>query len=63
MKTIVEIMDGIVYVYRNTEKHFKNIRSQLNSDRLKKIDLDTECNISYRGDCYIVIDGDVNDTI
>lgn len=63
MKTVVEIIDGAVYVYRNTEKHFKKIRTQLNSERIKRVDLDTDCSILGRDDCYIIIDGDVNDTI
>ena len=58
MKTIVEIINGEVYVYRNTEKHFKKIEKSLTGRRILPGQLDEECHISDNS-CHIIIDGDV----
>lgn len=57
MKLIIEKINGIVYAYRETEKHFKKAEKQRKFRKFSTKDLDKECNLShYDNDCHFVID-------
>jgi hypothetical protein len=57
MKLVVQVAHGTVYVYRESEKHFKRVESQRKcSRRMKAKDLDFECDLSMYENCHWVFD-------
>lgn len=61
MKTVVEKINGNVYVYVNTERHFRKIERTLSGERFTYKDLAEECDLStYPDNCHFVIDGGSN---
>lgn len=53
--TVIECIDGIVYVYRNSAEHFKNIKKNLKGKLIKVKVMDNECDTSKWGDNWHVV--------
>ncbi len=55
MRLIIQKLDGSVYVYRETEKMFKNNEKQRANPLLDSAVLDDECDLGKYEDFHMVI--------
>lgn len=56
MKLIIQNIDGSIYAYRESERHFHAAEKTRGTRRLKPEELDIECNLGDYPNSHFVID-------
>ncbi len=56
MKLIIEKLNGQVFIYRESEKHFKKVEPERGSRLAKLSELDKNCNLDSYDNCHFVVE-------
>jgi hypothetical protein len=56
VKLIVEKWDGAIYVYRETEAHFRKAQKDRRTPRIGPEEFAEECNVGFYDDFHAVFD-------